>query len=129
MWLCRPVCPQQAGIAADALGAELVVLFNEMGTAVEGLVAMAVGPAMRLDCADVQVHRCTWYTAVCMPVQGQPTLTKAGIAAGALGAALVLLFNEVGTAVEVLGAVAVGQFAFRNLIFNKDRGEATKQVK
>ena len=61
--------------------------------------------------------------------QGAPTLTKAGIAAGALGAALVVLFNEVGTAVEVLGAVAVGQFAFRNLLFNKDRGEATKQVK
>jgi chitinase domain-containing protein 1 len=61
--------------------------------------------------------------------KGQPTLTKAGLAAGALGAGLLLLFNEVGTAVEVLGAVAVGQFAFRNLLFNKDRDEATKQVK
>lgn len=64
-----------------------------------------------------------------MHVQSKPTLTKAGLAVGALGAAAVVLFNEVEVVLEVLGVAAAGNFLAKKLLFAKDREQTVEQIR
>lgn len=64
-----------------------------------------------------------------MSVQSKPTLTKAGLAVGALGAAAVVLFNEVEIVLEVLGVAAAGNFLAKKLLFAKDREQTVEQIR
>jgi len=64
-----------------------------------------------------------------MHVQSKPTLTKAGLAVGALGAAAVVLFNEVEIVLEVLGVAAAGNFLAKKLLFAKDREQTVEQIR
>ena len=64
-----------------------------------------------------------------MHVQSRPTLTKAGLAVGALGAAAVVLFNEVEIVLEVLGVAAAGNFLAKKLLFAKDREQTVEQIR
>lgn len=61
--------------------------------------------------------------------QSKPTLTKAGLAVGAVGAAAVVLFNEVEIVLEVLGVAAAGNFLARKLLFAKDREQTVDQIR
>ncbi|DBA91590.1 TPA: hypothetical protein ACH3X1_003201 [Trebouxia sp. C0004] len=61
--------------------------------------------------------------------KSKPTLTKAGLAVGALGAAAVVLFNEVEIVLEVLGVAAAGNFLARKLLFAKDREQTVEQIR
>lgn len=61
--------------------------------------------------------------------KAQPTLTKAGLAVGAVGAAAVLLFNEVEIVLEVLGVAAAGNFLAKKLLFAKDREQTVEQIR
>ena len=54
-------------------------------------------------------------------LQAKPTLTKAGLAAGAAGAAGFLIFQEAGTVLEVLGVLAGVRFLGNRFLFAKDR--------
>ena len=62
-------------------------------------------------------------------LQSQPTVTKGALAVGALGAAAVVLFNEVEIVLEVLGVAAAGNFVARKLLFAKDRDQTVDQIK
>ncbi len=62
-------------------------------------------------------------------MQSKPTLTKAGLAVGALGAAAVVLFNEVEVVLEVLGVAAAGNFLAKKLLFAKDREQTVEQIR
>lgn len=62
-------------------------------------------------------------------LQSKPTLTKGALAVGALGAAAVVLFNEVEIVLELLGVAAAGQFVARKLLFAKDRDQTVDQIK
>ncbi|KAK9822516.1 hypothetical protein WJX74_000542 [Apatococcus lobatus] len=53
--------------------------------------------------------------------KSKPTLTKAGLAAGAAGAAGFLIFQEAGTVLEVLGVLAGVRFLGNRFLFAKDR--------
>lgn len=64
-----------------------------------------------------------------MHVQSKPTLTKAGLAVGALGAAAVVLFNEVEIVLEVLGVAAAGNFLAKKMLFAKDREQTVEQIR
>lgn len=66
---------------------------------------------------------------MCVSVQSKPTLTKAGLAVGALGAAAVVLFNEVEIVLEVLGVAAAGNFLAKKLLFAKDREQTVEQIR
>lgn len=44
-------------------------------------------------------------------LQNQPTIAKAGVAVGAIGVASALLFQEVGTLLEVAAVAAAGAYA------------------
>lgn len=61
--------------------------------------------------------------------KSKPTLTKAGLAVGALGAAAVVLFNEVEVVLEVLGVAAAGNFLAKKLLFAKDREQTVEQIR
>lgn len=65
----------------------------------------------------------------CCVVQSKPTLTKAGLAVGAVGAAAVVLFNEVELVLEVLGVAAAGNFIAKKLLFAKDREQTVDQIR
>ena len=43
-------------------------------------------------------------------IQAQPTVAKAGLAAGAVGVAALVLFQEASTVVELVGAATAGAF-------------------
>lgn len=62
-------------------------------------------------------------------MQSKPTLTKAGLAVGALGAAAVVLFNEVEIVLEVLGVAAAGNFLAKKVLFAKDREQTVEQIR
>ena len=66
--------------------------------------------------------------------QAQPTVAKAGIAAGALGLAGAVLFQEVGTAIELAavaaaGAVFVPRFAGSGSTLPETSETTKRQVK
>ncbi|DBB12492.1 TPA: hypothetical protein ACH3X3_005292 [Trebouxia sp. C0006] len=61
--------------------------------------------------------------------KSKPTLTKAGLAVGALGAAAVVLFNEVEIVLEVLGVAAAGNFLAKKVLFAKDREQTVEQIR
>ena len=46
-----------------------------------------------------------------MNLQSQPTLTKAGVAVGAVGVASAVLFQEAGAVLELAALAAAGAFA------------------
>ena len=56
-------------------------------------------------------------------------MTKAGLAVGAVGAAAVVLFNEVEIVLEILGVAAAGNFLAKKLLFAKDREQTVDQIK
>jgi len=58
-----------------------------------------------------------------------PTLTKGAIAVGALGAGAFVLFNEVESVLELLGAFAIGQFAVTRLLFADTREETIGTIR
>ncbi|KAK9815587.1 hypothetical protein WJX72_006317 [[Myrmecia] bisecta] len=58
-----------------------------------------------------------------------PSVTKLGIAAGAIGAASLVIFNEVEVLLEVLGVLVAGQFFAKNVLFAKDRKSTTEKIK
>ena len=60
-------------------------------------------------------------TLPCCCLQSKPTLTKAGLAVGAAGAAGFLIFQEAGTVLEVLGVLAGTRFLANRFLFAKDR--------
>ncbi len=62
-------------------------------------------------------------------VQSKPTLTKASLAVGAVGAAAVVLFNEAEIVLEVLGVAAAGNFLAKKLLFAKDREQTVEQIR
>ena len=59
--------------------------------------------------------------ALASDFEAAPTGAKAGLAAGALAAAGILLFNEVEAVLELAGALAAGQFILKRLVFAADR--------
>ncbi|KAL3150841.1 hypothetical protein ABBQ32_000595 [Trebouxia sp. C0010 RCD-2024] len=61
--------------------------------------------------------------------KSKPTLTKGALAVGALGAAAVVLFNEVEIVLEVLGVAAAGNFLAKKLLFAKDRDQTVDQIR
>ena len=62
-------------------------------------------------------------------LQSKPTLTKASLAVGAVGAAAVVLFNEAEIVLELLGVVAAGNFLAKKLFFAKDREQTVDQIR
>ena len=64
-----------------------------------------------------------------MYLQSKPTLTKAGLAVGAIGAAGLLLFNEVEVVLELLGVAAAGNFFAKRVLFAKDREQTAEQIR
>ena len=71
-----------------------------------------------------------WNQPRCVIVlQSKPTLTKAGLAVGVIGAAGVLLFNEVEVVLELLGVAAVGNFLAKRVLFAKDREQTVEEFK
>jgi rhodanese-related sulfurtransferase len=63
--------------------------------------------------------------------KSQPTLTKAGVAVGAVGVAAAVLFQEAGTVLELAGIAAAGAFALPNFLGKGDSSGGTlkRQVK
>lgn len=57
-----------------------------------------------------------------------PSITKAGIATGAMIGAGVLLFNEAEVILELAGLVAVGQFLLK-LVFADERAKTISEIK
>lgn len=57
-----------------------------------------------------------------------PTLTKAGLAAGAIAGAGVILFNEAEVILELAGLVAVGQFLLK-LVFADEREKTLSEIR
>ena len=64
-----------------------------------------------------------------MHAQSAPTAGKALVGVGVLLGGLVLIFQEIDTALEVAGIFAAGQFALRKLLFAEDRQATQKQLK
>ena len=64
-----------------------------------------------------------------LSLQAKPTLTKAGLAVGAVAAAGIFLANEVEVILEVLGIAAAGSFLTRNVLFAKDREQTVEQIR
>lgn len=62
-------------------------------------------------------------------LQSQPTLTKAGLAVGAVAAAGVFLVNEVEVVLELLGVAAAGNFLAKKVLFAKDRQQTVGQIR
>lgn len=62
-------------------------------------------------------------------MQSKPTLTKAGLAAGAAGAAGFLIFQEAGTVLEVLGVLAGVRFLGNRFLFAKDREQTLELLR
>ena len=61
--------------------------------------------------------------------QSAPTAGKALVGVGVLLGGLILVFQEIDTALEVAGIFAAGQFALRRLLFAEDRQATQKQIK
>lgn len=57
-----------------------------------------------------------------------PSLTKATVAAGALAGAGVLLFNEIEVVIELVGLLALGQFALK-FVFAEEREKTMTEIK
>lgn len=57
-----------------------------------------------------------------------PSLTKATVAAGALAGAGILLFNEIEVIIELVGLLALGQFALK-FVFAEEREKTMTEIK
>ena len=66
--------------------------------------------------------------ALASDFEAAPTGAKAGLAAGALAAAGILLFNEVEAVLELAGALAAGQFVLKRLVFAADRKQTAAEL-
>lgn len=80
-----------------------------------------------LSCQQRQRHSAAELCLLLL--QSKPTLTKGALAVGALGAAAVVLFNEVEIVLEVLGVAAAGNFLAKKLLFAKDRDQTVDQIR
>lgn len=55
-------------------------------------------------------------------MQSQPTFAKAGVAAGAVGVAAAVLFQEAGTVLELAAITAAGAFALPRFLSSPSAG-------
>lgn len=60
--------------------------------------------------------------------KASPTLTKGGLALGALAGAGFVLFNEMETVMELIGSIAIARLAFTRLLFADTRRETVGAI-